>query len=392
MPDFIALAKSIEKEVKANRRYLHENAEVGDNLPKTTAFIKNKLTEYGCAYQEICKCGIVANIGAKGGKTILIRADTDALPQQEISGESFSCRDGAAHSCGHDIHTASLLGCAKILKDMEHELSGNVKLVFQPDEEKIFGAVNMIKAGVMENPKVDAAFSMHTNFALKAGEFNVLGGTYLPSSDIFKINISGVGAHSSAPDKGVDPILAAAKIIDGVQTLTSREIDALTPVILTFGSVHAGEAANVIPETAELCGTIRAFDRDVRNWAKKRFCEMTESIAKTYRADARVEFTSATPATYNDPIMSGDILKYLRELFGNEIVFSRNLNVKGSDDFAYYSELVPGVMYHVGMGTAEEGYTAGLHNPAARFDEGALVNSVAAFAQIAYCWLAEHRQ
>ncbi|MEG2634449.1 MAG: M20/M25/M40 family metallo-hydrolase, partial [Oscillospiraceae bacterium] len=117
---------------------------------------------------------------------------------------------------------------------------------------------------------------------------------------------------------------------------------------------------------------------------------MTESIAKTYRADAKVEFTSATPATYNDPIMSGDILKYLRELFGNEIVFSRNLNVKGSDDFAYYSEIVPGVMYHVGMGTAEEGYTAGLHNPAARFDEGALVNSVAAFAQIAYCWLAEH--
>lgn len=390
--DFASLAREMADELVEMRRYLHQNAEVGDQLPKTAAYIKKKLTEFGCAFEEMCGHGVVCNIGSSQGdsktKTILIRADIDALPQTESSGEPFACTTGAAHSCGHDIHTAALLGCAKMLHAHRDALCGNVKLVFQPDEERIKGAIDMIEAGVLENPHVDAAFAMHTNLPLKAGAFNVLPGTYLSSSDLFRIEVRGSGAHSSAPDKGIDPILIAAKIIDAALALPAREVDALTPIIVTFGTIHAGSAANIIPDTAELTGSIRAFDRDVRDFTKRRFVELVETTAQAYRATATVEFTSATPTTYNDPALTGDIVGWLRELTGADNVFCQNLKVKGSDDFAYYAERVPSVMYHVGMGTAADGYTVGLHNPAVRFDESALPNAAAAFAHIAVHWLA----
>lgn len=390
MIDFLQQAKEMEQRIVADRRYLHQHAELGDDLPQTTAFIKCCLDEIGVDYEELIRGAVVANIGCGGGKTLLIRADIDALPQTEQSGEPFACTTGAAHSCGHDIHNACLLACARMLKGCESELNGNVKLVFQPDEERILGAVKLIEAGVLENPHVDAAIAMHTNLPLAAGAFNLLPGTYLSSSDIFKITVTGKGAHSSQPEKGVDPILTACKIIDAVQTITTRETDVLTPCVITFGSIHAGEAANIIPDTAELTGTIRAFDKEVREQVLSLFVDRVQAVAAAYRAAAEVEFTSSTPTTYNDPALSARVVAWLQELAGDARVSQRSLHVKGSDDFAYYCEKVPSVMYHVGMGTREDGYTEGLHNPKVRFDERALPYGAAAFAHIAVRWLEEN--
>ncbi len=390
MIDFFARSMELKEEAIAIRRYLHQCPEIGFDLPKTTDFIKKKLTEYGCSYREICKCGIIADIGDPKGKTILIRADIDALPSREESGEPFAAVNGNSHSCGHDFHCTSLLICAKMLKEVEQELKGCVRLCFQPDEEAINGAIEMIEKGVLENPHVDAAISMHTKMQFPTGKYNVGKGNYLCSSDIFRIEIIGTASHGSAPETGIDPINIASKVIDAVQTIQTREINTLDPNVITFGSIHAGTAPNVIPEKVELTGTIRCFTAASRPIIKARFVELIEQIAAVYRAKAVVEFTSQTPITYNDETLCDDICRYLKEMVGEDGVSTYASGVKGSDDFAYFSEKVPSVMYHVGMGLAEDGFIYSLHNPHVRFDENALPYSCAAFAQITYRWVNEY--
>ncbi|MBQ4093819.1 MAG: amidohydrolase [Oscillospiraceae bacterium] len=384
-------ANELKDEAIAIRRDLHRIPEIGFELPQTTAYIKQKLTEYGCSYEEICKCGIVCNIGNGNGKTILIRADIDALPNAELSGEPFAATNGYSHSCGHDIHNTSLLICAKMLKEVESEINGTVKLCFQPDEESIHGAIEMIERGVLENPHVDAAISMHTKVPFKTGQFNVAAGNYLCSSDIFKVVIHGKSSHGSAPEVGVDPINIASKVIDAVQTLQTREVNTLDPNVITFGSINGGDAPNIIPDTVTLTGTIRCFTRDARPVIKERFVQIIEQVAALYRGSAEVEFTSQTPITYNDEALAADITRYLTDMVGAEWVSTEASGAKGSDDFAYFSDVVPGVMYHVGMGLAEDGYNYTLHNPRVRFDENALPHSAAAFAEITTRWLQEHK-
>ena len=388
--DFFKRAQELKAEAIEIRRHLHQCPEIGFDLPETTKYIKEKLTEYGCSYREICQCGIVADIGNPNGKVILIRADIDALPSREVSGEPFAATNGNSHSCGHDFHCTSLLICAKMLKEVESELKGMVRLCFQPDEEAIHGAIEMIEKGVLENPHVDAAISMHTKVQFPTGKYNVGKGNYLSSSDIFRVKITGVASHGSAPETGVDPINIASKVIDAVQTLQTREINALDPNVITFGSIHGGTAPNVIPETVELTGTIRCFTVSSRPVIKARFVELIEQICAVYRAKAEVVFTSQTPITYNDEQLCDDICRYLKEMVGEEGVSTYASGVKGSDDFAYFSEIVPSVMYHVGMGTAEDGYTYSLHNPHVRFDENALPYCCAAFAQITSRWINEN--
>ena len=388
--DFLKRAFELKDEAVEIRRHLHQCPEIGFDLPLTTEYIKEKLTEYGCSYKEICKCGIIADIGNPNGKVILIRADIDALPSREESGEPFAAVNGNSHSCGHDIHCTSLLICAKMLKEIESELKGCVRLCFQPDEESIHGAIEMINNGVLENPHVDAAISMHTKAQFPAGKYNVGKGNYLCSSDIFRIEIVGVASHGSAPETGVDTINIASKVIDAVQTIQTREINTFDPNVITFGSIHGGTAPNVIPDKVVMEGTIRCFTASSRPVIKKRFVELVEQICSLYRANGTVEFTSQTPITYNDEKLCDDICRYLREMAGDDRVSTLTSGVKGSDDFAYFSEKVPAVMYHVGTGTAEDGYTYTLHNPHVRFDERALPYSCAAFAEITSRWVNEN--
>lgn len=379
MDSFYTQALAMADGLAAARRYLHSHAETGGELPLTTAYIKQTLASFGCEFYEPCEGGVVARLGARRGKTLLIRADTDALPHTELSGEPFACASGASHSCGHDIHTAALLGAARILKENESALEGEARLCFQPDEERILGAKKMIAAGVMDG--VDAAVGFHVNMPFPAGEFNVRAGAYLASSDMFEIIVTGEGAHGSAPENGIDPLYAAVKIVDAAQAITTREINALTPVVLTFGSFNAGDAANIIPCEARLSGTIRAFGEEARERAKRRLGEIAAGVAEVFRASAETRWMSDTPCVYNDPALTADITRWLALAGGEDRVHARDLMLKASDDFAYYGEKVPAVMFHVGAGEPADGF--GLHNPRARFDERAIPAAAAACAIIA---------
>ena len=388
MDRYLKRALELESEIIEWRRYIHSHAETGDEVPMTSAYIKQKLESFGIEHSEPWRGGVVAELGCGGGKTLLLRADTDALPHTEQSGEPFACKTGASHSCGHDIHTASLLGAAKILKENEGELHGRVRLCFQPDEERIFGAPAMIEAGVMRG--VDAAVGYHVNIPLPAGDFNVRPGGYLASSDIFEINITGAAAHGSMPENGVDALYAGVKIVDAVQSITTREINALTPVVITFGSFKSGDAANVIPGEAVLSGTIRAFLPETREFARRRLEEIAAATAAEFRASAEVRWVSCTPPVYNDPALTQNITEWLGEVVGAQHVHARDLMLKASDDFAYYGELgVPAVMYHIGAGLLEEGFGPGLHNPHCRFDERVLAPAAAGAAAIARGFLRE---
>jgi amidohydrolase len=249
----------------------------------------------------------------------------------------------------------------------------------------------MIAAGVLEHPHVDAAIAVHTRARFPAGKFNVGGGNYLCSSDIFRVVVRGKSSHGSAPETGVDPVNIASKIIDAVQTVQTREVNALDPNVITFGSIHGGSAPNTIPEEVELRGTIRCFTKAGRPLVIRRFTEVIEGTAKLYGGSAEVVFESQTPITYNDGQLAADVHRYLAEMTGEGNVSTETGN-KGSDDFAYFSEAVPGVMYHVGTGVPEDGYVYTLHNPHITFDERCIPYACASFAQIASRWLEEHAE
>ena len=381
MIDFLKNAGEIFSELVDMRRYLHRHPETGRALPETNRYIKQKLTEFGCQYDEISE-GILTVVLGQGDRCVLVRADTDALPTRELSKLPFASQNGNSHSCGHDIHTASMLGAIKMLKPHERELSGRIKFLLQSDEERMLGAKAAIEAGVLENPRVEAAIGMHTAIGLKTGLFNVDAGGYLASSDAFRITVHGSAAHGSMPERGVDPIMIGAKILLEAQTITSRLINALYPVVITFGTFIAGDTFNIIPDTAAMTGTIRAFDPVARRRVKQLLASIAEGVAGTYGGKAEFEMISETPVVYNDPAMTERLLGYARELLGVDGVRRGSLMLKASDDFAYYTERVPGVMYHIGMGTEADGCRYALHNPRVVFREEAMVQAAACYAYL----------
>lgn len=387
---FLDVAKEIFPEIREVRRFLHSIPETGCTLPKTTAFIKERLNAIGCEYTEPVENNLVVVMG-QGEKTILVRADTDALPVQELSDLPFASTNGNCHCCGHDIHTSAMLGAIQILKKHEDRLCGKIKFVFQADEERILGAKRLIEAGVMENPHVDAVIGMHTAVNLKTGLLNADSGGYLASSDIFRITVSGKATHGSMPELGVDPIFIASKIVNEVQSITTRLVNAFYPIVITFGSIHGGDAANIIPDKCVLEGTVRAFDPEYRVYVKEKLADIASSVAETYGASADFCVLSETPVTYNNEELTAKMLQYAAELLGTQCVRQGSLMLKASDDFAFYTEMVPGFMYHIGMGDKSEGYIYPLHNPKVVFNEDALIQSVACYAYLPFRWLQDNK-
>ncbi len=395
----LAEANKINDEIIEIRRHLHKNAETGFELENTVAFVKEKLSEMGIDCSDCGRSGVTALIGANcDGRVFLLRADMDALPIFEESGEEFAAKNGKMHACGHDMHTAMLLGAAKILKAHENELCGRVKLMFQPAEELLCGANDMIESGILENPKPDAAMMLHvmTGLPLEAGTAVVSsGGVSAPAADYFEITVFGKGCHGSMPNAGVDSITAAAHIVIGFHNIKSMELSMSERAALTVGNISAGDAANVIPDTARLSGTMRAFDENTREFMKTRICEISELMAKTFRAEARVEFTNGCPSLLNNDELSQKVYGYAGELFGEGKVFTsdelreksdRTNETSGSEDFAYVSREVPSIMVALAAGESERGYTHPLHHPAVLFDESSLScgSALLAFAAMRY--------
>lgn len=386
------LAEAAYDDMIAWRRRIHEEPEYGIEQPKTAAFVRKTLTEMGLMPKDVGG-GIVAEIqGKRKGACILIRADMDALPVPEESGLPFASRvPGVNHACGHDMHTSMLLGAARILNERREDLCGCVKLMFQPDEEEGKGARQMIRAGVLSAPEVDAVMGIHTMVAtdVPTASIAVSPGLTLASSDLFRIDVQGRGCHGARPEEGVDPIHILCQIHSALQTLISLERPQREPVVLTVGQIFAGNAPNAIPDSGFMTGTLRTFDNVIRVKMKRRLIEVSEGIAQALGGTASVSYTSEMPVMYNDMTLTGEMICYLNELIGSERVVEMPVRM-ASEDFAEIMTQKPGVFMRLSAGSIDEGYGCKAHNPKVLFNEKAMPTGAAAYAWCARRWLEEH--
>lgn len=390
MNEIMNQAKAIKEDLITFRRTIHSNPEVGESLPKTKSYVIEKLKEFGYDPKEICESGIVATIeGSKAGKTFLLRADMDALPVKEATECDFKSNNGCMHACGHDMHTAMLLGAAKLLKQNQDQIKGTVKLVFQPDEEGFTGAKKMIKSGVLENPDVDAAMAMHVHSGTPSNIVLCGLGTSIAGCNRFRIIVKGTGAHGAMPELGVDPINIAAHIYISLQEIISREVSATKPAVLTIGKFSGGEAPNIIPEEVIMEGTIRSLDKETGEFIFNRMNDIVVSTAKMFRGEAELTELSSVPPLTNNNDLAKEITSYLKELLGEKSVILFEEGGMGSEDFASYSYEVPSVYLMLGAGSKQENplYGEAMHNPKVVFNEDILVTGAAMHTYSAITWL-----
>lgn len=385
---FLAEATQLQTQIVRWRRALHAMPEVGTDLPKTMSFIKQQLEEMGISYQayDDISC-ITATIGT-GGKCFLLRSDMDGLPVTEETDLPFKSENGCMHGCGHDLHAATLLGAAKLLKAHEKELNGTVKLLFQSGEEVFQGAKAAVEAGVLENPHVDAAFSMHVIAMLPVGLI-MTGKEAMSSVDGFKITLIGRGGHGSMPETCVDPINAAVQVYLALQSLIAREIGGTDEAVLTIGQLAAGEVANVIPERAVLQGTLRTFKKQVRQHLVTRIREVAAGVAQTYRCQYEYEVLSECPSVVTDDAVTASVEKTIGTLLPQYRVYKGSHGM-GSEDFAQITDRVPSAYFMMGAGPEEESKRLGQHNPKVEFNEDVLSLGAAIYAQAAMDWLSAH--
>ena len=398
-------AAKLQETLVTDRRYLHAHAETGFDLTDTLAFVKKELQEMGYEPEKCGKAGLVALAGGKKpGKVFLIRGDMDALPIEEQADVDFACPNGRMHACGHDMHTTMMLGAARLLKEHEDEIQGTVKLMFQPSEETFEGSKDMIVSGLLENPKVDAALMIHVmaGMPFEAGTVVVSSpGVSAPAADYFEITVRGKGCHGSMPNTGVDPLNAAAHILIAIQEIHARELAMSDQAVLTIGTMNAGTAANVIPDSVVMGGSLRTFDEDTRSFMKERLIQISEGIAKAFRAEAEVTFGSGCPTLVNDKELAVCAEKYVKELMGKGRAFSaeelnamsngeKSSKTAGSEDFAYVSQEVPSIMLALAAGQPQKGYCYPQHHPMVKFDEDVLAGGSAVYAYTAMRWLEEH--
>lgn len=387
-------AKLIKDDLISYRRTIHSNPEVGPKLPETKAYVIDKLKEFGYDPKEICESGIVATIeGSKPGKTFLLRADMDALPVAEATKCDFKSTNGCMHACGHDMHTAMLLGAAKLLKENQDEIEGTVKLVFQPDEEGFTGAKKMLAAGVLENPKVDAAMAMHVHSGTPSNVVLCGLGTSIAGCNKFRIVVKGTGCHGAMPELGVDPINIASHIYISLQEIITREISATKSAVVTIGKFTGGDAPNVIPNEVIMEGTIRSLDKEVGEFIFNRMNDIVVSTAKMFRGEAELIELSSVPPLANDTDLAKEVTSYVKDLIGEKAVNLFEGGGMGSEDFASYSYEVPSVYLMLGAGTKQEDplYGEPMHNEKVVFNEDILVTGAAMHTYCAMMWLKNHK-
>lgn len=406
--DLLKEADSYQEQLINTRRFLHQHPGTGFDIKETYDYVSKELTTMGYTPQKCGKAGIIATAGGKKkGKVFLIRGDMDALPIKEESDVAFpSLTDGRMHACGHDMHTTMMLGAARLLKQHEDEICGTVKLMFQPAEEIFEGSDDMIKAGVLKNPDVDAAMMIHVMAGLPIPAGTVIscdGGVSAPGADYFYIDIQGKGCHGSMPNNGIDPITVAAHVITALQEINARELGMADEAVVTIGTINSGNAANVIPDTASLSGTIRTYDEETRAYIKKRVSEISSSIGTAFRADVKVTYGSGCPCLTNDSDLAKCSSIYLKELLGASKTFTagqlsamsgdnKASKSTGSEDFAYVSQEVPSIMFALAAGTPKDGYCYPQHHPKVKFDEAVLSEGSAVYSYMAMRWLEEHSE
>jgi amidohydrolase len=385
------------------RRDFHQNPELSNREFKTAEKIAKHLTDIGLQVEtNIAKTGVVAILeGDQPGKVIAIRADIDGLPvterndldfKSEVKTTFLNTETGVMHACGHDTHIAILMATAEVLSKHKDKIKGRIKFIFQPAEEgpppgEEGGAKLMIKEGVLENPKVDAIFGLRINSQTPVGTIKYKTGGIMASVERFVINVRGKQTHGSQPWSGVDPILISAKIIDGLQTIISREAELTNEAaVITVGKITSGTRFNIIPESSEMIGTVRTLDPKMREMIETRMKEMVEGIAKAYGGEASIIFQNNTSITYNDEALTARILPSLQTVAGEENVIIMKATT-GGEDFSFFQEKVPGVYFFLGGMTAGNSESFPHHTPDFMIDESGLLLGVKAFTQISIDYL-----
>lgn len=379
-------ARKLQEELVSYRRHLHENPELGYELPKTAGFVKEKLEEFGYEPETMLDYGLIAEIG-KPGKKILLRADMDALPIIEESGLEFSSSNDNSHTCGHDIHTTVMLGVAKLLKAHENELEGTVRLEFQPAEELLTGSADMVEAGLLDG--VDVALAAHVQ-PMEPASFLFREGISMTGANNYRIKVKGVGSHGAMPFNGVDPVFIATQIINATQSIVSRELPIDKSAVITTGGFESAGAINVIPKEVTIEGTARTYDEETRVYLKERLPELAEGIAKAYRGEIEFEWLSDVPSLVNDPELTQSVREYAKEAVGDEFDINEYGLAQASEDFAFVSQRVPTTYFNIGM--AQDGVERHpVHHPQVVFNEDMISPTVAVFVESTIAWLRDNK-
>jgi hippurate hydrolase len=396
-PDLATLlddARALLPDIVAIRRRIHRHPEIGTDLPLTQALIVEELERLGLApVLGRALSSVTAVIeGAKPGPTILLRADMDALPLNEDTGLDFASEvAGAMHACGHDTHVAMLLGAARLLIGRRAQLPGRILLMFQPGEEGYGGAMDMLDEGLLdvatdgEHGPVTGAFAIHIDTGYQTGEVRLRGGAEMASSDVLRITVQGKGGHASEPHTAVDPITIAAEIVLALQVAVTRSVDPFNPAVITIAKLTAGTTNNIIPETAELLGTIRTLSEETRATVRERVRALVEGISSAHGATARLDIEPGYPVTVNDDAFAGFVLDVARELLGAGPVEPLKAPIMGAEDFSYVLQRVPGAMTFLGAVPAglDPESVPQAHSNLAVFDEEAMVVGAALHAAVA---------
>jgi amidohydrolase len=370
------LAKDIAPKVKSWRHHIHANPELSFQEFETCAFVSERLTDFGISHQsKVAGTGVVGIIEGKNpnSRTIALRGDMDALPIEEQNDVSYkSTKPGVMHACGHDVHTSSLLGAAWILNQVKDQFEGTVKLIFQPGEEKIPGGASLlIKEGVLQNPAPQSIVGQHVMPMLPVGKVGFREGLYMASADEIYLTIHGKGGHGAMPHFAVDVVAIAAQIITALQQVVSRSADPKIPSVLSFGTVLAKGATNVLPNSIYLEGTFRTMDEIWRAKAHEKIRQIVEGICISFGAKADLEIRKGYPFLYNDPSLTRQKKEAAIQYLGKENVVDLDIWM-AAEDFSYYTQEMPGCFYRLGTRNEEKGIISGVHTPTFDIDEEAL--------------------
>jgi amidohydrolase len=391
MIDFKKEANIIKDELIEIRRDLHEHPELGFEEIRTSKVIKDFLTANEIPYIEVAKtgvCGIIKGTKEGNNKTIALRGDIDALPINDMKTCEFKSKiEGKMHACGHDAHTTILMGAGKLLNNNKDKFSGTVKLLFEPAEETTGGAPDMITEGVLENPKVDCILGLHVDEETECGTIKIKKGVVNAASNPFSIKITGQGGHGASPHTTVDPIVIASHIVIAIQTIVSREIAPVNPIVITVGTLHAGTAQNIISGEATLSGMIRTMTKEDREFAIKRLKEIVEGIAIMSRASAEIKVDESYPCLYNNDEFVDLISDSASEVLGRENVLEQRAPKMGVESFAYFANERPSAFYFLGSGNKVKKTTEPAHSNLFNIDEDCLTVGASIQALAAYNYL-----
>lgn len=372
-----ALANQYHEEVVQLRRHIHQHPELSFHEVETGKFIAGKLQEWGIPFEHgVADNGVVGLIeGEKGnGKVVALRADIDALPIAEANEVPYKSKnEGVMHACGHDVHSSSLLGTAKILNELKGQISGTVKLIFQPAEEMLPGGASiMIKEGVLENPAPASIFGQHVHPPLQVGKVGFRPGMYMASTDELYMTVTGKGGHGAIPQNCIDPIVITSHIITALQQVVSRRANPTMPTVLTFGYIAStGGSTNVIPNEVKLKGTFRTYDEDWRYEAHRIMKEVAEGMAKSLGGSCELRVANGYPALINNPDLTRNAKTYAIDYLGEENVVDLPMRMTG-EDFAYYSQVMPACFYRLGTGNPAKGINSPIHTNTFNVDEHCL--------------------